>query len=127
MLDDKLNQAKEFINANKKNIIIGIVLLVVCVICWDVFSPVVPNGGTTAGEVTNNIQSTRNELTGAGQAVENSQRITSEIRRTNQNIEQSNKSIRQSIESSQSINKSSHDLIREGQQILSNLPRTDEK
>lgn len=127
MLDSILNQAKEFINANKKNIIIGVVLLVSGIICWDVFSSVVPNGGTTAGEVTNNIQSTRNELTGAGQAVENSQRITSEIRRTNQNIEQSNKSIRQSIESSQSINKSSHDLIREGQQILSNLPRTDEK
>lgn len=122
-----LDKIKEYLYENKKYIIIGIVLLVVGIICWDVFSPVVPNGGTTAGEVTSNIQSTGTELTRAGQAVENSQRITGEIRRTNQNIEQSNKSIRQSIESSQSINKSSHELIREGQQILSSLPRTDEK
>lgn len=123
-----IDKAKEFVNEYKKNFIIGIVLLVVAVIAYDVFSSGnVSNGGTTAGEVTSNIQSTGTELNRAGQAVENSQRITGEIRRTNQNIEQSNKSIRQSIESSQSINSSSHELIREGQQILSSLPRSDEK
>lgn len=121
------NKIKEYVYENKKYIIIGIVLLVAGFICWDVFRPVVPNGGTTAGEVTSNIQSTGTELNRAGQAVETSQRITGEIRRTNQNIEQSNNFIRQSIESSQSINKSSHELIREGQQIISSLPRTDEK
>lgn len=123
-----LDKIKEYINENKKNIIIAIVLFIVGFVSYNVWSAGnVSDNGTTADQIKSDIRSTGNELNRAGQAITNSQSISSEIRRTNQNIEQSNKSVRQSIETSQSINKSSHDLIREGQQILRELPTTDQK
>lgn len=111
----------EILLKNKNYIIVASVFIIISIICYNVFSPTVSDQRGTSDEVKSNIRSTGNELNGAGQAITNIQSISREIRRTNQNIEQSNQSIRQSVETSQSINQSSHDLTREGKQILRDI------
>jgi predicted negative regulator of RcsB-dependent stress response len=106
-----IDKAKEYVNENKKNIIIGVVLLIISVIAWDVFSPTVSDQRGTTDTVREQLKSTGNELERAGQAVTESQRITSEIRQTNTTI------IRE-INTSRELNQSDSKLIESSKSIL---------
>jgi predicted negative regulator of RcsB-dependent stress response len=125
MLDDKLNQAKEYINANKKNIIIVGVLIVAAIISYDVFWS--GNNNTGAGQTRKQLKSVGVELKGAGTAVAESQRITSEIRQTNTDIQQSNNTIRSTIDESRAINQSSAELIADSKSIIRQVRERNQK
>lgn len=125
MLVDKLNQAKEFINANKKNIIIVGVFVVSAIIAYDVFSD--GNNNTGAGQTRTELKSVGVELKGAGTAVSESQRITTEIRQTNTDIQQSNNAIRNTIDESRAINQSSAELIADSKSIIRQVRERNQK
>ena len=109
--------------ANKKNIIIGVVLLITGIVAYDVYSS--GNNGSGANKVRTELKTVGTELKGAGTAVSESKRITSEIRQTNTNIQQSNNAIRSAIDESRTINKSSAELIADSQSILRQVRERD--
>lgn len=117
-----LDKLKEIMQNDKKTYTIAIVilLLVGCFIAYDMLRPNVSDQRGTSNEIESNIRSTGTQLNGAGQAVTNSQQL-------NTRIEKSNSITESAITNSQSINRNSRSLIREGKQIVSTLPRSDEK
>ena len=106
----------EKIIQNKKYFIIGAVLLVACLIAWNVWSN--GNIGTGFGQTREQLKSATNTNAGAGQAVSESKRLTGEVRQANTNIQQSNNAIRSTIDESRAVNKSNAELIAECQSIV---------
>jgi predicted negative regulator of RcsB-dependent stress response len=121
-----LDKAKEFLQNEKKYIIIAIVLLVVGIVAWDVFSK--PNGSAEIGEVRSNLQSVGDEQQRTADAIAESKRLAEQLRQANirieqasNNIQQSNNSIRSTVDQSEQLNKSSADLIADGKRIVKQL------
>lgn len=119
------NDIRGYINENKKNIIIGIVLLVAVIVAYNVFSS--GTDDSRVNEVKSNLQSVGVEQQRAAESIAESKRLTEQLRQANinleratKNIQQSNKSIRSTVSESQQLNKSSADLIAEGKSILRN-------
>lgn len=108
---------------SKKHIIIGIVLLVAIYIAYDVFGS--GNIGSRGSEISNNIQSTRDQQQSAIVGVGNAENIindqSAEVGRISEGVggvATSIKTLEPGIEESINRSKSSADLIREGQSII---------
>ncbi|WP_378955503.1 hypothetical protein [Pelosinus sp. sgz500959] len=114
-----MEKVKEYVNENKKNIIIAVVLFVGVIVAYNVFSA----GNVSTDRITSNtvreqLESVGDQQQRAGQTITTSQSITTEIQRSNNVIRSTNREIESTINNSQQLNKSSADCIKDSQRIL---------
>jgi septal ring factor EnvC (AmiA/AmiB activator) len=135
-----IDKAKEYVNANRKNIIIGVVLLVVCVACWGMFSGGIPDIGSGIDKARAELSAARAELDAANRQLSESQAVIDNLRRTNidltneiresraivDTLRQANSDIASEIDRSSVLNKSNLELVRDSQQGLRTVRKTGE-
>jgi hypothetical protein len=122
-----IGKIKDYLNAKPATIDYILAITFILALAYYLFGSDSPVSGVTDQQIRTDIRSTRSELDGAGQAIRDSQGITEQIKQSNSDIRQSNSSIRNEIDKGESISRNSHDLIREGKQILRNAREAEQQ